>query len=153
MRAPATDHTRKYTRTDTYKQALVACVRAGLLEARMQLLRACGRLDRVKSHACAHTRQTALRDAHKHAQSAQRSLHKLERAGSAEVHAFREDYRDVIACTLYLQTTPLFVTQMNKRINADDTYVYFSTLVNDFVDLPRIDTVFGDMPPDGGMYD
>ena len=120
----------------------------------MQLLRACGRLDRVKSHACAHTRQTALRDANKHAQTALRSLHKLEQTGSEEAPAFHEDYRDVAACMLYMQTTPCFVTQLNRRTcTTHDNYVYFSALVSDFAGLPSIDTCFGDMPPDGGMYD
>lgn len=139
--------------------------RVHLSEARMRLLIACGRLVRNTTHACAHTQQVALDDAHKHAQAVFRVLNMFETRTAdavyasyiALLHDVWEEYHDIMASITYMRTTTLFVSQQttdtpDAHSQAHRQLLYMSELVGVSADLPRIEHVFADMPCDDGMY-
>lgn len=121
-----------------------------LLEARMQLLRACGRLSRNTAHGCAHTSEAALRTASKHAETAFRKIRLLETlsADCPVLHDFLAEHRQIIANIVYLKTTTLFVTQVKVRSGSfRKHHVTLPGLVGDFADLPPV-VGFGELPCD-----
>lgn len=130
--------------------AVAVHIHSLLLEARMQLLRACGRLSRNTAHGCAHTTEAALRTASKHAETAFRRIRLLETlsADCPVLHDFLGEHRQIVASIVYLKSTTLFVTQAKVRSGSfRKHHVSLPGLVGDFADLPPV-VGFGELPCD-----